>query len=68
MRFLGLGLSDRVPDAKTIWMFRERLTRAGAIDRLFRRFDAARGGDALRFAYCWAPCRSKLGTSINQAS
>ena len=41
MRFLGLGLSDRVPDAKTIWMFRERLTPAGAIDRLFRRFDAA---------------------------
>ena len=33
MRFLGLGLNDRVPDAKTIWMFRERLTRAGAIDR-----------------------------------
>ena len=24
MRFLGLGLSDRVPDAKTIWLFRER--------------------------------------------
>ena len=41
MRFLGLGLSDRVPDAKTIWMFRERLTRAGAIDGLFRRSDAA---------------------------
>ena len=41
MRFLGLGLSDRVPDAKTIWMFRERLTRAGAIDGLFRRFDVA---------------------------
>ncbi len=39
MRFLGL--SDRVPDAKTIWMFRERPTRAGAIDGLFRRFDAA---------------------------
>ena len=28
MRFLGLGLTDRVPDAKTIWAFRERLTRA----------------------------------------
>ncbi|WP_215765551.1 transposase, partial [Gluconobacter sp. P1D12_c] len=26
MRFLGLGLSDRVPDAKTVWLFRERLT------------------------------------------
>ena len=35
----GLGLSDRVPDAKTIWMFRERLTRADAIDGLFRRLD-----------------------------
>ena len=35
MRFLGLGLPDRVPDAKTIWLFRERLTQAGAIERLF---------------------------------
>lgn len=40
MRFLGLGLSDRVPDAKTIWLFRERLTEAGAIQQLFERFDA----------------------------
>ena len=39
MRFLGLGLSDRVPDAKTIWAFRERLTKAGAIEALFARFD-----------------------------
>jgi transposase len=28
MRFLGLGLSDPVPDANTIWTFREALTRA----------------------------------------
>jgi hypothetical protein len=41
MRFLGLGLSDRVPDARTIWLFRERLTKAGAIKALFDRFDAA---------------------------
>jgi transposase len=26
MRFLGLGLSDRVPDPRTIWLFREKLT------------------------------------------
>ncbi len=39
MRFLGLGLTDKVPDAKTIWAFRERLTRAGAIEALFTRFD-----------------------------
>jgi hypothetical protein len=39
MRFLGLGLGDKVPDAKTIWAFRERLTRAGAVEALFARFD-----------------------------
>ena len=27
MRFLGLALEDRVPDAKTIWRFREQLSR-----------------------------------------
>ncbi len=40
MRFLGLGLSDRVPDARTIWLFREKLTKTGAIKPLFDRFDA----------------------------
>jgi transposase, IS5 family len=38
MRFLDLALEDRVPDAKTIWLFREQLTKAGAIERLFTRF------------------------------
>jgi IS5 family transposase len=33
-------LSDRVPDARTIWLFREKLTKAGAIKTLFERFDA----------------------------
>jgi len=41
MRFCGLALEDRVPDAKTIWLFREQLTKAEAIKRLFQRFDAA---------------------------
>lgn len=39
-RFLGLGLDGTVPDATTIWLFRERLVKAGAIDKLFARFDA----------------------------
>lgn len=39
MRFLGLGLSDRIPDARTIWLFREKLTKAEAIGPLFERFD-----------------------------
>lgn len=41
MRFLGLGLADSVPDANTIWTFREALKKAGAMDALFRRFDEA---------------------------
>jgi IS5 family transposase len=41
MRFLGLKLADPVPDANTIWTFREALTKAGAIEVLFRRFDQA---------------------------
>lgn len=39
IRFLGLGPGDAVPDAKTIWLFREHLTRAGAVETLFARFD-----------------------------
>jgi IS5 family transposase len=39
MRFLGLGLGDKVPDARTIWLFRERLSEARAIENLFARFD-----------------------------
>ena len=39
MRFLGLGLGDPVPDANTIWTFREALTKAGAVERLFALFD-----------------------------
>jgi hypothetical protein len=41
MRFLGLTLGERVPNAKTIWLFRERLTHAGVIETLFDRFDQA---------------------------
>jgi len=39
MRFLGLRLGSRVPDAKTIWLFREQLTEAGMAEKLFRRFE-----------------------------
>ncbi|WP_264779059.1 IS5 family transposase [Gluconobacter sphaericus] len=39
MCFLGLGLSERMPDARTAWLFRERLTQAGAIEGLFNHFD-----------------------------
>ena len=39
MRFLGLQLEDRVPDAKTLWLYRERLTKLGLIQQLLGRFE-----------------------------
>lgn len=55
MRFLGLGLEDRVPDAKTVWLYREALAQAGKVEELFKHFDGylarqgyiARGGQIL---------------------
>jgi IS5 family transposase len=37
-RFLGLSLGDKVPDAKTIWLFRENLTKSALYEKLFRKF------------------------------
>jgi len=37
-RFLGLQLCDTVPDAKTIWNFREELREANILETIFDRF------------------------------
>jgi hypothetical protein len=45
-RFLRLGIEDSIPDATTVWLFREKLAKAGLIEKLFDRFDqhlAAKG-------------------------
>lgn len=39
LRFLGLTPESRIPDAKTIWLFRERLKELALVDKLFERFD-----------------------------
>jgi IS5 family transposase len=39
-RFLGQGLHGSVPDEKTIWLFREVLTKRGIIEKLFDRYRA----------------------------
>jgi len=39
MRFLGLDFGDSVPDAKTIWLFREQLKEKELIKPLFDKFD-----------------------------
>lgn len=39
MRFLGVHLEDRAPDAKTVWVFHERLKALELVDVLFARFE-----------------------------
>lgn len=63
MRFLDLGLEDPVPDATTIWLFREALVAAGLVDQLFDRFGQhleakgflARGGQIVDASIVCAP-------------
>lgn len=44
MRFLHLGIEDRVPDSKTVWTFKERLRRAGLVETLFEQFGSYLNG------------------------
>jgi IS5 family transposase len=54
-RFLGLSPEAEVPDAKTLWLFRNRLTEAGVIEELLQQFEqvlqmagyAAKGGQII---------------------
>lgn len=39
MQFLGLGLEDTVPDATTVWLFREQLQQHSLVEELFEQFD-----------------------------
>jgi IS5 family transposase len=64
MRFLGLGLGYKVPDAKTIWAFRERLTRAGRS----RRCSPASTGRSARRATSRCRARSSMRASSRRRS
>jgi len=39
MRFLGLTISDNVPDHNTIWLFREKLVEQSLVEKLFELFN-----------------------------
>lgn len=64
-RFIGLSLGERVPDAKTIWLFRNTLTRSGMIRDLFAMFSgmlASKGivthaGTIVNATFVDAPCQ-----------
>ena len=64
-QFLGLRLDDRVPDAKTLWLFRDALAKLGLVERLFDQFDAdliaagfvAHKGSIVDTSIIEAPCQ-----------
>ena len=74
MRFLGLGLEDGVPDATTVWLYREALAKAGAVEALFDLFDGylkqkgylAMGGQMIDAAIVAAP-KQRNGRDENAA-
>lgn len=37
-KFLGLESGDKVPDEKTVWLFRENLTNSGLVEEIFEQF------------------------------
>jgi IS5 family transposase len=39
-RFLGLGVHEKSPDARTIWLWRERIVQVDLQDKIFSWFDA----------------------------
>ncbi len=47
--FLGLSTGDKVPDEKTVWLFRERLTKTGLVEELFEQFTSFLEEQALIF-------------------
>jgi IS5 family transposase len=73
MRFLGLELADKVPDARTIWLFREQLIEAKAVEKLFAQFDAmltahglsASGGQIVDATFVEVP-RQRNGREDNE--
>jgi len=73
-RFLNLGMNESVPDAKTIWLFREHLVRRKLVEKLFAKFDGylnnmgfeARGGQIIDASFVQVP-KQRNGRDDNQA-
>jgi IS5 family transposase len=77
IRFLGLKLSEEVPDEKTIWNYREVLVKGEVFDKLFAKFNrylekkgySASNGTIIDASFVEAPKqRNSKGTKKGQIS
>ena len=74
-RFLWLGIEDRIPDGTTLWLFREKLAKAGLIEMLFDCFDQhlgakgyiARGGQIVDVTIVLVPRQRNTREVENEA-
>ncbi len=63
MRFIDKGLEGRIPDATTLWLFREKLASAGLIEKLFEALRPAPGSQGLhRAGRADDRCDDRVGT------
>jgi IS5 family transposase len=73
-RFLRLGIENDIADATTLWLFREKLAKAGVVEKLFERFDQhlaaqgymARGGQMVDATIVPVP-KQRNGRDENEA-
>jgi IS5 family transposase len=71
-RFLGLGAHDKSPDAKSIWLWRERVSHGGLHEKIFAWFEgelcragyAAKGGQIVDATF--VPTHNPTGTHRKQ--
>src|SRR3977135_730605 len=68
------AIEDSIPDATTLWLFREKLAEAGLIEKLFERFDQhlaakgyiARGGQIIDASIVPVPTQRNSRDENNQ--
>ena len=71
-RFLGLGVNDKSPDAKAIWLWRERVLHSGLHEKIFAWFEGelvragfeAKGGQIIDATF--VPTHKPTGTHKKQ--
>lgn len=74
MQFMGFGLTDEVPDATTVWLFRKQLSEQGLIEVRFKQFEgylieqgyAAKGGQIVDATLIPVPKQHNSGKENEQ--
>ena len=64
-QFIGWTLADKIPNANTLWDFREALIEAGAFEKLFALFQSGRHADGVGRTTCETTAEGR-GCALDQ--